>query len=114
MDSKPSLNSKPNSTKPEVNPQRTCNIAFVVFEDQDGFPEYDAPGVVDKIAFGPDFWLLACPGCGRISAMRVGNPKPQKSPSWKLKDGKTLTPSINCTGCCGWHGYLTNGVFTPC
>lgn len=23
----------------------------------------------------------------------------------------SLMPSINCTGCCLWHGFLTNGQF---
>lgn len=60
---------------------------------------------------------IACPGCGQCSAMRVGNPKPTESPSWKMTgelDNLTLEPSINCTGCCGWHGFLRNGVFMSC
>jgi len=63
---------------------------------------------------------IACPGCGQCSAMRVGNPKPAENPSWKTTGSKydltsfSLSPSIHCTGCCGWHGYLTNGVFESC
>lgn len=61
---------------------------------------------------------FACPGCGRAGAIRVGNPKPDETPSWLVKAGSvaepgklTLEPSINCKGCCGWHGYLIGGVF---
>lgn len=59
---------------------------------------------------------MKCPGCGKSSAMEVypaGQPKPA-SPSWELSglpDKITLKPSINCVGCCGWHAYLTNGVY---
>jgi Family of unknown function (DUF6527) len=61
---------------------------------------------------------FACPGCGDFSAIRVGFPKPSESPSWQMDSGDLddvthlyLSPSINCIGCCGWHGYLRDGVF---
>lgn len=61
-----------------------------------------------------------CPRTGNpCGGIAIGHPdKPvQRSPSWRW-DGDierpTLTPSINCTGGCGWHGYLTAGVFKEC
>lgn len=60
--------------------------------------------------------ILNCPGCGDRSAMTVyspGTPKPP-SPSWEISgegENLTLKPSINCVGCCKWHGWLTNGVY---
>lgn len=93
---------------------RTCRLIHVRFENNGSFPEFAEPGAVDKVSFAPDFWLVACPGCGHISAMRVGDPKPEETPSWRRIDDDTLKPSINCTGCCGWHGYLTYGNFKPC
>lgn len=60
--------------------------------------------------------IMNCPGCGDRSAMTVypvGTPKPP-SPSWEMSgEGANLTlkPSINCIGCCKWHGWLTNGEY---
>lgn len=55
-----------------------------------------------------------CPGCNRPSAITVGIEKESNKHQWKW-DGNiekpTLQPSINCVGCCGWHGYLIAGVF---
>ena len=70
---------------------------------------------------GVPMLLFSCPGCQQFGGIRVGNPKPEKAPSWKIEKGTredpttlTLTPSINCVGCCGWHGFLTDGVFQSC
>jgi hypothetical protein len=53
--------------------------------------------------------------CGEIA---IGHPdKPARTPSWRFDgnvEAPTLTPSINCTGGCGWHGFLTAGVFKGC
>jgi hypothetical protein len=61
---------------------------------------------------------FACPGCGQLGGVNCGHPKPAQGLSWDIVSGSpadpatlTLTPSINCVGCCGWHGFLTNGVF---
>lgn len=103
------------TTKAPVDPQRSVAMVEVEFPQEDGsFPSFSEPGKVDKTSFGPDFWLIACPGCGYVSGMRCGNPKPEKSPSWEIVNATTLKPSINCVGCCAWHGYLTDGVFKPC
>ncbi len=53
--------------------------------------------------------LIVCPGCGKTSGS-----------SQKHKFNKTTlsyTPSIvhdKALGGCGWHGWLTNGVFSEC
>lgn len=71
--------------------------------------------------WSPESFCFACPGCQQFGHIRVGNPKPEGSPSWKIEKGTredpatlTLSPSIHCAGCCGWHGYLTDGVFKSC
>lgn len=60
--------------------------------------------------------LFTCPcGCGIISAVNVLSP--EQKPFWQLSGGgstPTLQPSILRTEGCGWHGYLVEGVFTPC
>jgi len=53
--------------------------------------------------------IICCPGCGRVSASRGKH-------SYN-KETKTYTPSIvhdTDYGGCGWHGWLTNGIFTKC
>lgn len=61
---------------------------------------------------------FACPGCGQWGGIRIGHPKPTETPSWDIVAGTTddpttltVSPSIHCVGCCGWHGYLRNGEF---
>lgn len=108
--------------KPTVDPKRTGVKAVLGSEEwPDG--EYDEPGTMRKVANSDGSFygfMIACPGCGRNSAMRVGEQKPALSPSWQASGNiddvttLTLTPSINCVGCCGWHGWLKNGVFQSC
>lgn len=88
--------------------------------------EEDIPGEQEPIPGGcfhhtPGRLLFGCPGCGRFGSIVVSSPKNPISPSWDLVSGNlddpkslTIAPSINCVGCCGWHGYLRNGVFEPC
>lgn len=59
-------------------------------------------------------WSLCCPGCGELGG-------PSKGASWQIIAGSfgdvaklTLQPSVHCRGCCGWHGYLTDGEFRSC
>jgi hypothetical protein len=63
---------------------------------------------------------FACPGCGAWGSIRVGRPKPPGKPTWEIVAGDignpetlTLAPSIDCKGCCGWHGFLFDGEFRP-
>lgn len=59
---------------------------------------------------------FTCPGCGAESWLPVA----PEIGGWVITEGTfaigvdvTLSPSI-MNRCCGWHGYLTHGVFTPC
>ena len=59
---------------------------------------------------------FTCPGCGAESWLPVA----PESGGWTLTAGEfatgvglTLSPSI-LNRCCGWHGYLRDGVFAPC
>lgn len=102
--------------RPEVDPKRTgLRAKRTVFDLVAGnYPDYASPG---EYELHDGLLLLACPGCGHVSGMRVGDPKPPRSPSWLLNgdpNAPTCSPSINCVGCCGWHGYLRNGVFELC
>lgn len=61
------------------------------------------------------FILFICPNgqrCGvDISEAPRGTGDP---PEWGWDgnyDAPTLTPSINCIGGCGWHGFITKGEF---
>lgn len=57
-----------------------------------------------------------CPRTGKYcGTIRVAYPdKPANGPSWTFDgnfDAPSLTPSINCVSGCGWHGYLTAGIW---
>lgn len=60
--------------------------------------------------------LLICPcGCKGFMNLRVGEQKPNESPSWQLTgtlDAPTLRPSIRDMGGCRFHGHLTDGTWT--
>lgn len=80
------------------------------------YPETGDPGASGR--YTADHFAFACPGCGRWGCIRVGHPKPGESPSWDVVSGDpgdpatlTLSPSIHCVGCCGWHGYLRSGIY---
>lgn len=105
----------------EVNPKRTVTAT----RTNDAWPEgeHTIPGAVyvDPEQVYKDHLLFACPGCGRMGSIRVTRPKSEGGQSWELVAGEltepeslTLAPSINCVGCCGWHGYLRNGIFESC
>lgn len=100
----------------EIDPKRTgLKATPTKFElVDDCLPDRAEPG---SFEMRTDFVLLACPGCGRLSGMTAGYPKPSRKPSWEISGDPatpTFNPSINCVGCCGWHGYLRNGVFESC
>lgn len=62
--------------------------------------------------------ILNCPGCGAPGSMAIRPTTPGEShPSWEMTgfpEAITLKPSINCVDCCGWHGWLTNGIYSKC
>jgi hypothetical protein len=102
-------------TKPPANPKRSGLKAQVVVFSDEGVMDRAEPG---QIEFKDGYLLLACPGCGHVGGMHFGPAeKPKTGPSWAITgnvseiETVTLSPSINCIGCCGWHGYLTRGVF---
>lgn len=91
----------------------------------DAWPEYGyaEPGEVfiDAERVYPGHLLFACPGCGRMGSIRATHPKNVDGPSWDIVAGSmvepetlSLSPSINCVGCCQWHGHLKNGTFESC
>lgn len=51
-----------------------------------------------------------CPGCGKPGWVPLKQKK-QSEYDWQLVQLEPLTihPSVNCVGCCGWHGWLKNG-----
>ena len=68
---------------------------------------------LDREGTDSSHWLLCCPRCGQVGAPRDGQ-------TWRCVSGSfdnvatlTLEPSIQ-KNCCGWHGYLRNGVFETC
>lgn len=106
-----------NDQRPPVDVKRSgLPVTAAVFAD-DAIGDHNTPGQVELC---DGYLVLACPGCGYTSGITIGHPKPAKSPSWDVVDGKydpatlTLQPSINCVNCCGWHGWLTAGVFNSC
>jgi hypothetical protein len=63
--------------------------------------------------------LLVCPcgECLRIRSIPLDAYPNDKVPRWHWdgnEDLPTLTPSILDKGGCGWHGFLTAGVFRSC
>ena len=75
---------------------------------------FEPNGAVEELA-------IACPGCGRRSLLPLVKGHHCR---WTVTAGDvrnieslTLSPSIFHRvedGGCGWHGYLTKGVFEPC
>lgn len=108
--------------KPELDIKRTVRAAQSSTDDDRLMPgesEYTEPGLARRL--NKDHLLFSCPGCGRPGAIRADHPKSGDPPSWDVTGGTlddvttlTLAPSIHCVGCCGWHGFLRNGVFESC
>lgn len=103
--------------RPATDPKRTGLKAVpTTLLTDDGYPSHAEPGAFE-LHPGDRVLALACPGCGYVSGISVGDPKPAQSPSWHLtgdRSAPNLSPSVNCVGCCGWHGWLKNGVFESC
>lgn len=58
-------------------------------------------------------YLLCCPGCGETGSPRIGAKWTATQGSFDDVTTLTLSPSI-AKSCCGWHGFLRNGVFESC
>lgn len=89
-------------------------IKFVQDIDGDGL----APGSAEWAVMysGPSKvagLLFICPcGCGSLGFLSIR--KIDEHPSWVWngdREKPTMTPSIQKTTPCRWHGYLTDGVF---
>lgn len=69
------------------------------------------PGAfLDRHGTDSSHWLLCCPGCGEVGSPRDGAKWTCEQGSFDDVTTLTLSPSI-LKSCCGWHGYLRNGVF---
>ena len=79
---------------------------------------------IEQVIAPGEYWVsdsretlvFCCPGCGRRAAINIRPTREGYSgPSWDMTidgDGITLHPSINAVGCCGWHGWLRQGMFS--
>ena len=104
-----------------TDPRRTCPAVFRhVFDDDGGAPNGTdfEPGTCQRVR--PNRLMFTCPGCGQWGGVQAFAP-PKRPEGWEIVSGTlddpaalTLSPSIHCVGCCGWHGYLRNGVFESC
>lgn len=61
--------------------------------------------------------MIKCPGCGAESYLQFTNTSTtvDHGPKWDWDGNRsqpTLTPSVHSTGCCGWHGFLRNGIWS--
>lgn len=102
----------------DIDQKRTVKATSFDWRAAD-YPDNGEPGQAGRLY--ERLLQFACPGCGRFGAISAENPKPADSPSWKIESGTlddvtslTLSPSIHCVGCCGWHGWLRSGVFESC
>lgn len=107
----------------EKNPTRTGVKAVLIPDDPDTkWLDRKEPGLMYRTYRQDEktiaSFLIACPGCGEWGGVAIGEPQREGGPVWQVTGGSvedvttlTLHPSIHCVGCCGWHGYLQNGVF---
>jgi hypothetical protein len=84
----------------------------------------DNDAVVDRHEAGAFMWVVddegrriiyTCPlGAGkRACAVPIHPNVLPNGASWQWdgnEEAPTLSPSINCVGGCGWHGWIQNGV----
>lgn len=68
---------------------------------------------IERDGLGASSWVLCCPGCGEAGSPKEGAKWTCTKGSFEDVTSLTLSPSI-AKGCCGWHGYLNNGVFESC
>lgn len=108
------------SDRPVVDPKRTVKVTELV----DPWPDsgYAEPGACfeDKEMVYKDRLIFACPGCGRVGSIKAAG-KVKQDGYWQIVEGVldrpsslTLHPSIHCVGCCGWHGWINDGIWKSC
>jgi len=95
-------------------------VDSVNHQDEDGVKAQPGQGKFSAWYGEPDSLaslLYHCPGCGKLVSCSI-KPRQENGPSWEFsgtKEQPTLKPSIihdKTKGGCGWHGWLTNGVFS--
>lgn len=106
----------------DVDTRRTVPLRIVdELPDHNPAPPGDAQ-VMERADGSVAGYVFACPGCGAQSALML-HPRPDNTPAWTVTAGDprtgaglSLSPSIHHAAPrgCGWHGYLTHGVLTPC
>lgn len=104
-----------------ADPKRTVKATVARVFDEDGgavLPIDQPPGTCQRTQ--KNRLMFTCPGCGQWGGVQAFD-GPKKPDGWQIVAGMlddpttlTLSPSIHCVGCCGWHGYLTAGEFKPC
>ena len=78
--------------------------------------QQEVPGLVSILECDGVTGLgINCPGCGKESYLHLTDENGRGlEPCWHW-DGDpkkpTLKPSVHSVGCCGWHGYLRNGIW---
>lgn len=78
-----------------------------------------APGDVEVRTINGELYGYAyrCPGCGEADYLALA---PSDPDGWRVTAGDALRPeSVSLSPSilhrpCGWHGYLTSGVLSPC
>ena len=79
------------------------------------FEEMKEPGNFMWIGDPPSRMSFVCPcGCGSFGGIGIAHPETCIWEWNKDLENPTTTPSIRFMNGCGWHVYLTNGVFTTC
>jgi hypothetical protein len=89
----------------------------------DEVPEADdPPGVFCWRTQGPGngtpggrYLLYVCPRDKGFCGVPIAPNHLANGASWHHDgndDAPTLTPSVNCVGGCGWHGWVRGGVMT--
>ena len=109
--------------RPPVDVRRCVAASMVRDIDAEGIAPGSLMALCREGFAGVPGYILTCPGCGQQSGLYLHPPDPG-TPRWTVTagdpartEGLTLSPSIHHTtaqGGCGWHGYLRDGVFTPC
>lgn len=107
----------------ERDPHRRTPAKLRALAELDGaFEPGDVRLMVDAPGGPTTAYGFGCPGCGSTCILHLGTGPANHT--WQVTEGDaskpetvTLAPSILHApqhGGCGWHGYLTRGVFTPC
>ena len=94
-------------------------MKVTVYKDFDDFRANGKAGSIcfcESVEHGVQGFAYKCAGCGEESYLPVNDlNKVAEKPQWNWDGNRelpTLTPSIFHRSSCGWHGYLTKGIFT--